>query len=89
MARGRRVKTRRDLPDEMPRSAIADGPLAIDGRTVGRGGPRLMLFAVVGLLALFGVVGALWAASHFSRHGSLEKPASELTTATALPGNKR
>ena len=70
MARGRRFWTRENLPDEMPRSAISDGLLKLRGRALGRdSGPRLALFAVLGLLFLFGVVGALWAASHFSRQG--------------------
>lgn len=80
MARGRRMKTREALPDELPRSAVSDGPLKLRGRSLGRdSGPRLALFAVLGLLFLFGVVGTLWAASHFSRQGALAKPANEVS----------
>jgi hypothetical protein len=67
-------------PDELPRSAVADPPLSLEARTPGpRGGLRgKMGLAALGLLVLFAMVAAAWAASHFSPKGKLDRPPVDL-----------
>jgi len=55
-------------PDDLPRSAVSDPPLSLEARTPGpRGGlGGKMGLAALGLLVLFAMMAALWAASHYS-----------------------
>lgn len=69
--------TRRDFPDEMPHQAASDPPLAIENRTPGpRGvGPKIGL-AALGILILFAMVAAAWAAHHYSPKRQPSLPSS-------------
>jgi hypothetical protein len=62
-------------PDDLPRSAVADPPLSLEARTPGPRGRlgKKMGLAALGLLVLFAMVAAGWAASHYSPRGRLDR----------------
>ncbi|HEX3700117.1 MAG TPA: hypothetical protein VHV27_05520 [Phenylobacterium sp.] len=70
---------RQALPDDLPRSAIADPPLSLEARTPGPRGtaPKIGL-AALALVILFALVAGFWAAAHLSRPPVAHPPPADI-----------
>lgn len=66
-------------PDDGRRLPASDAPLSVSRQTPGPAGfrPKLGL-AALGLLLIFAMVAGLWAASHYSRKGAIERAPSRI-----------
>ncbi|MDB5419241.1 MAG: hypothetical protein JWP86_1120 [Phenylobacterium sp.] len=70
---------RQELPDELPRSAIADPLLSPQKLSRGPRGLRAKIgLAALGLVILFAMVAAVWAALQVSPKPALQKPPAQL-----------
>jgi hypothetical protein len=74
-----------DAPDELPHAAASDSLLSIEASAPAPKGVASqslgakIALAALGVLLLFSITAALWAASHFSPKTNMERPAADVT----------